>query len=140
MILYTFRTNKNIDQFLSMAGLSLSNPVFVVDKPSEDIPKLLNLINNSKPDWVLGFASIKKGQSRWEEITINKFGAGRVSKKSAIGHEFKLGKPDFLGDLSDIKSGKGMSAGFCSQAAFRVAEFIKLNDLETESGFLHFRT
>jgi hypothetical protein len=139
MLIYTFRTNKNIEYFLKLAGLSLDFPVFVINKPSEDIPKLLSLINQNQPDWVIGFASTGN-QSRWEQAVTNRFGSGRVSKKLVVGAEFKLSRPEFLGGLSEIKTGKGMSASFCNQAAFRVQEFIKLNELNVQSGFLHLKS
>ncbi len=139
MFLYTFRTNKNIEQFLELAGLSLDSQVFVINKPSEDIPKLLSLINQNQPDWVIGLASTK-GKSCWEEIAVNKFSNGRVSTDLPNGAELKLSRPEFLGGLSEIKTGKGMSASFCNQAAFRVQEFIKLNGLDTQSGFLHLKS
>jgi hypothetical protein len=140
MILYTFRTNKNIADFLNLAGLSLDTPVFVIDKPSQDIPKLLNLISDQESKWVIGFASIARGSSRWENFAVNRFGSGMVSHDLPLGAELKLSKPDFLGELSKVPVGEGMSASFCNQAAFRVEEFIKLSNPKIRSAFLHFRS
>jgi hypothetical protein len=139
MIFYTFRTNKNIGQFLISAGLSLSTPVFIINKPNQDIPNLLDLIKLNKPDWVIGFASVKKGQSRWEQFTANKFGSGRVSKNFELGAKLNLNKPDFLSKLSEVKMGQGMSASFCGAAAFRIQEFIERENLNVNSGFLHLK-
>lgn len=139
MIFYAFRTNKNIEQFLISTELSLSNSVFIINKPNQDIPKLLDLIRFNKPDWVIGFASVKKGQSRWEEFASNKFGLGRVSKNFEPGAKLNLNKPDFLSELSEIKMGQGMSASFCGAAAFRVREFIERENLNINSGFLHYK-
>ena len=140
LIIYTFRTNKLAGQFLESAGLSLNVSVFVIDKPNEDIPKLLSLIGSAKPDWVVGFAATKN-KSRWEEYAINRFGKGRVSKSFAIDAKLKLSKPDFLKSISEIGMGQGMSTSFCNQAAFRVQEYansiIEQNMLSIQGGFLH---
>jgi hypothetical protein len=88
---------------------------------------------------VLGFASVNFGENRWERLTINRFGRGRVSVSSPIDVKLKLSKPDFLGELFKIPADEGMSASFCNQAAFKVEEFIKLNSLGSKSGFLHLK-
>lgn len=139
VIVYTFRTNKNIEQFLISAGLSLSTQVFIINKPNQDIPELLDLIKVNKPDWVIGFASLKKGHSRWEEFASNKFGLGRVSKNFELEAKLSLIRPDFFSKLSEVKMGRGMSASFCNQAAFKVQEFIERENLNINSGFLHYK-
>ncbi len=138
VLIYTFRTNQNIEQFLNITGLSLVTPVFVINKPSEDIPKLLDLIKLNKPDWVIGFASVRRGTSRWEGVCQNKFSRGKVGANSPF-EVLSLERPDFLGALNDIKTERRIGDTFCNQAAFKVAEYIELEGLRTKSGFLHLR-
>ena len=106
MIFYTFLTNKNIEQFLISAGLSLSTQVFII---------------------------------RWEEFASNKIGLGRVSKNFELEAKLILIRPDFFSKLSEVKMGRGMSASFCNQAAFKVQEFIERENLNINSGFLHYK-
>lgn len=118
---YTFRTNSLKKEMEEVLGQN----IYVLDRPAKDFDGLLEAVKSSGAEYVLGIA-LTKGRSRFEEVAFNRIGKGRVEKDSDT-KEVHL-----YVSHAGVRSGRGMTYGFCNYAAFKVAV-----NLDQKSGFLH---
>lgn len=138
MIAYTFRSNGSKTSLENILSATFKQRLFVISKPTVDIPILLSMIDNDKPKWAVGFAEVKRGDSRWERYSINRFGKGKVTESLPVDFKIKHGRPIIDDLFNHIQYGSGMTASFCNQAAFRVAHHIQNKHPATQSAFLHY--
>ncbi len=106
--------------------------IFVLAKLSNDIKLLEDTILKEKPEIVIGVGLVR-GFSRFERIAVNKFNRGKVSKNSK--ESFNLIFPEK--GFENIKLSYKPTRSFCNWSAFKLAEFMEQNNLDSKLSFLH---
>lgn len=121
---YTFKSFPFID--------ALPADSFILAKLNSDIKDFQQTILRSQPELIIGIGSVK-GFSRFERIAVNKFNNGKVSKFSK--QYFDLTFPEK--GLDGLRLSYRPTKSFCNWSAFKLAEFIQENNLNTKLSFVH---
>ncbi len=124
ILYYTFRTCPFKDKIPD---------AFVFGKLKEDLIAFIEKIRSEKPDIIMGIA--KSGNSSYfERIAINQFNnAKKISKDGKEFYELSLPKnPIFAVSNNSTDS-------FCNWTAYKIADFLENNGLNTRLRFIHLR-
>jgi hypothetical protein len=124
-LIYSFRTNKHLDR-LKQEGIE----VFIFGKLKDDLISFQNLINKQKPKYIIGIAEVKT-QSRFESITINRFGKkGKVNKIGRDSYDMYIPvDTDFILSIQSSNS-------FCNWTMYKISEIIYQKNIK--NSFIHF--
>lgn len=124
---YTFRTFPELNILEKYFG-----QVFVFGKLKENLEKFKEIILEQDPDLILGIANNKK--SSIKPIAINNFGKNKkVSKEGKNFYDLFI--PEELSKVIPISRFKDDT--FCNWTAYKIAEYIEENNLETRLSFVH---
>ena len=126
-LIYTFRTNKNIDTF-AHKGIN----VFVFGKLTLDFKKFQELIHKTQPQFIIGIAEVET-ITRIETLTINKFGSkGLINKNGA--EKYSLHTPkESLFPLSAQPTNS-----FCNWVMYKTAE--AMHKTKVPTSFIHYNS
>jgi len=125
-MIYTFRTNP----FKSKLIENFPNS-FVFGKLNEDFQKFSQLIEKEKPSLVLGIAA-SNSLSRFEPKTINQFNGNKKIVPMGIKE-----LPLFVPLNAPLEISKISRDSFCNWSMYKIANFIRENELNTNLSFAH---
>ena len=125
VLFYTFKSFPYIDVFNT-------DELIILAKLSDDIKLLEDTILKEKPEVVIGVGLVR-GFSRFERIAVNKFNKGQVSKNSIEYYDLSFPEKGF----ENLKLSYKPTRSFCNWSAFKLAEFMEQNNLDSKLSFLH---
>lgn len=125
VLFYTFKSFPYIDVFNT-------DELFVLAKLSNDINLLEERILEDKPEVIIG-VGVVRGFSRFERVAVNKFNKVKVSKNSIEYYDLSSPEKGF----ENIKLSYKPTRSFCNWSAFKLAEFIEQNKLDSKLSLLH---
>lgn len=117
VLLYTFRSFPWVRELKK-----LDIELFVFGKLKEDLPKFLELVHNTKPDFIVGVAKSSK-TSRFETRAVNIFNNTKKISKDGRGH-YLLDYPS--GGFQNIKVNNSNTHSFCNWTMYKIAESTKI--------------
>lgn len=110
----------------------LPSNTFILGKLSSDIKDFQQTILKSQPELIIGVGAVRDF-SRFERIAVNRFNNGSVSKYSK--EQFDLAFPEK--GFDSIRLSYEPTKSFCNWSAFKLAEFIQENNLNSKLSFVH---
>lgn len=127
-LFYTFRTNKDLDFF------KRSEDFFVFGFLKKDIVKFQNIIEKSRPRFVLGIAKIR-GRSRAESKTVTRFGAnGVINKNGKDSYNLEIVSGTFF------RTSKVPSTSFCNWTMYKIKEYVDASHINACVSFVHYNS
>lgn len=124
IIIYTFRTFPKIAELQQEFG-----DIFVFGALKEDLKTFLEILEKEKPDLVLGIAAEKN--SRVEQVAVNRFNKGKIIAGGSDIIQLHIPK-DIV-----FKVAQNPTRSFCNWTMYKIANFIKENNLSTKFIFIH---
>ncbi|NMC36056.1 hypothetical protein GYA49_03340 [Candidatus Beckwithbacteria bacterium] len=127
LLVYSFKTfpyKKEIEDIFPS--------IFYFYKLTKDIETFKQLIIQNKPDYVVGIAFKKYGQSCFEPQTVNIFNKKAKITRNGI-DSYNLFIPTYL----NFKTSNYQSRSFCNWTMYKVSEFINWQHLATKLIFTH---
>lgn len=110
----------------------LPSNTFILGKLSSDIKDFQQTISKSQPELIIGVGAVRDF-SRFERIAINKFNKGKVSRNLIEYYDLSFPENGF----ENIKLSYKPTKSFCNWSAFKLAEFIEQNKLDSRLSFVH---
>lgn len=126
VIVYTFRTYKYIDQLEVVYG----RKPFILGELKRDLLLLCTRLSREKPKIVFGIASTR-GNSMIETVTVNNIHDHKINPDGEEIYELFVPSPTVF-DLSSCTT-----RTFCNYSMYKIAEHIKINNLDTKFIFVH---
>lgn len=124
VLFYTFKSFPFIN--------TLPANTFILGKLNIDIKCFQQMILKLQPESIIGVGLVN-GFSRFERMAINKFNNGKVSKNSR--EYFDLSFPEE--GFQSIRLSYKPTRSFFNWSAFKLAEFIERNSLNSKLSFMH---
>lgn len=106
---------------------------YLSNKLSIDVPKLLELIIELKPSYIVGFAKARKKQTYIETVAVNIFHEREIDRTSKQDYSLFIPKPL----PKSVRKRPYVTTTFCNMVCYKVASFIEENNLNAKFSFYH---
>ncbi len=128
-LIYTFRTFPWIEDLQKVAFSLGCKDVFVFGKLKDDLKRFFELIEEEKPQWIIGVA---RGRTGWDKQAFNKFNQYQIIKSGV--EYYDLYVPD-----SQLPLRQFPEATFCNWTAYRINDFLNTKNQDIKLSFVHLR-
>jgi hypothetical protein len=109
--------------------------IFILSKLKQDLEVFLKQLEVEKPEFVVGFAELKRGKfSKFESIAVNDYNRNSKVIKGGL-DSFKLFIPK--DKPNDFRVCKTTTTSFCNYTMYKIAHFINEKQLPTKLVFIH---